>query len=602
MNINHSKSIEPVPVVLIVPLSANYAMPSLAVSILKTSLREKGIMSRVFYANMLFFELIGSTFAEKLFYGSINNLLFERLFAPYAYSGLTQDLDELNGDEIPAHLQNYYDRVGGVNKSISKEMFATAKAKCEIFLQKATEWIVNLNPQVIGISNPYQQTNVSVALARSVKQRLPHVLSTVGGNNCDGEMGEEIAASMDIFDYVFQGEADFVFAEFCFNYLERNILPKEKLIKCPAPTNLDALPLPDFNDFFEQSLIPREKLIIPFESSRGCWWGHKNQCRFCGNSALSIPYRIKTPERTIRELRILQDNYPGVHNYCATDLIFPASYFKNFLSELASIDFHGKITYELRADLPYVQQVKQLKKAGITRIFPGIESLSTRLLKKMHKGTNALTNILFLRRCRELGIVVAWNFLLGIPDDRASDYDEQARIIPYIQHLSPPELTPLSIRRFSPYFNDPESYDIINIEPLSSYRHAFPESINLSRLAYFFSACYPSESRQRPDILGHLLDLIKKWNARWLQDEFPTLSIMQGGRKQWIIKDSRDCAKVPDNTIGGKDYFVLCECRSGDLPENITYPERIDQLLDFGYLIEVDGKLLSVVCEIKNSE
>jgi len=281
--------------------------------------------------------------------------------------------------------------------------------------------------------------------------------------------------------------------------------------------------------------------------------------------------------------------------------MFPAAYFKDFLSLLASNGFRGEITYEIRADLTY-EQVMRLRKAGISRIFPGIESLSSRLLRMLNKGTQALDNIRLLRNCRELGIMVDWLFLLGIPGDLASDYDEQTRLVPYLQHLAPPRLSPLRIQRFSPYYNDPESYGIKDIKPLNAYRQAFPATVDVDRLAYFFTASYPSESRQRPEILSHLLDLLGEWNAKWVRNEIPDLSIMPEGENQWIVQDSRDCAKAPGCMVDDKDYSVLYECRQGSLTGNISCPERINRLLDFGYLIEADGKLISLVCERKNAE
>jgi len=219
-----------VPVVLVGPLSDNYGMPSLAVSLLKTSLKERGINSKVVYANMFFYEIVGMQLCEELFSGDINNLLYERLFAPLAYDEIEKtDMRGFNGDEISEHLREFYCVVGDVNKNVSQAKYSEMEARCELFLEKTVERIAPFRPRIIGFSNSYQQTNSSTALAKALKQALPNVLCVVGGNNCEGPMGEEIAASLGVFDYVFQGEADFAFADFCYDYLENNTLPKNKL-------------------------------------------------------------------------------------------------------------------------------------------------------------------------------------------------------------------------------------------------------------------------------------------------------------------------------------------------------------------------------------
>jgi len=589
-----------VSVVLVGSQNDHPGIPSLAVSILKTSLEERGISCKVLYANSLFYETMGFQLISELSQGIFHNLLFERLFAPFDYDGLEQlNLKGLSGDEIPEFLHKFYEVVGDVDKNISQAKFTEAQERCKIFLEKAVETVLNLQPKIVGFSNPSQQTNSSIAFARAIKKRLPGTICVIGGNNCEGEMGEELAASQGIFDYVFQGEADFAFADFCHNYLENYILPKEKLIRCSMPRDLDAVPIPDYNDFFEQCTLPLEAVTLPFESSRGCWWGIKNQCKFCGESKVATGYRFKSPERMSNELCQLQEKYPGVNEFLAADSIFPNSYFKDFLPRLADSDFHKKIHYSTKTNFTY-EQIIQMKEAGIFRIFAGIESLSNRILTMLNKGTNAFINIRLLRDCRELDVMVSWNLLVGIPGDRASDYEEQLKLIPLIQHLTPPHLHPIRVQRSSPYFEDPETYGIDDIKPLEGYQYAFPDSVNVARLAYYFVAKYPSESRERPEILVPLKQQLDRWTERWMKTDVPKLLIRRMQGDQWMVEDSRDCAKSSRQVLNGDDYSLLEQCRVGISSKNIKSSGRVNRLLDLGYLIEVDGKLLSVVCKLLN--
>jgi radical SAM superfamily enzyme YgiQ (UPF0313 family) len=40
-----------------------------------------------------------------------------------------------------------------------------------------------------------------------------------------------------------------------------------------------------------------------FEASRGCWWGAKHHCTFCGLNGLSMTFRSKSADRAYSEIK-----------------------------------------------------------------------------------------------------------------------------------------------------------------------------------------------------------------------------------------------------------------------------------------------------------
>ena len=250
------------PVVLVGPIADNFLMPSLSISILKGSLARQRIHSKAIYTNLLFNRIIGLQLLMELSDAIFSNLLLERIFAPIAYDNFKQvNLKGLVGDEPPDYLHELCQGEGELKRNIPGTEYSKMESRCKVFLKQAAEMITNLQPRIIGFSNAFQPVNGLIALARMIKRELPDSIYVIGGANCDGVMGEEIAASMEIFDYVFQGEADFAFPEFCHNYLEDNTLPREKLIRCSPPHNLDEVSIPDYSDFFEQSDIPVKDVL-----------------------------------------------------------------------------------------------------------------------------------------------------------------------------------------------------------------------------------------------------------------------------------------------------------------------------------------------------
>ena len=93
-------------------------------------------------------------------------------------------------------------------------------------------------------------------------------------------------------------------------------------IACGSVRDLDRLPYPEFGDYFQRlGHSPLSNQIDPlllFESARGCWWGAKTQCTFCGLNGGSIGFRSKSALRVIDELRYLRRTH-GVRRACATD-------------------------------------------------------------------------------------------------------------------------------------------------------------------------------------------------------------------------------------------------------------------------------------------
>jgi len=46
-------------------------------------------------------------------------------------------------------------------------------------------------------------------------------------------------------------------------------------------------------------------LWLPYEGSRGCWWGEKHHCTFCGINGQGMEFRARSADRVIADLRTL---------------------------------------------------------------------------------------------------------------------------------------------------------------------------------------------------------------------------------------------------------------------------------------------------------
>src|SRR5258708_22444047 len=308
-----------------------------------------------------------------------------------------------------------------------------ARGEVDPFLEACLAEIVRERPPLVGFTSTFQQHLASLALARRIKQALPETVVVMGGANCEGVMGAEAVRQFPLLDAVVSGEGEHVVPE-----VVRRALASRSLSGLPgvrtregvdeefrshtfpnAPTipHLDDLPYPDFRDFFEQfgaSRYSREwEASLFFETSRGCWWGERSHCTFCGLNGSSMTYRSKSARRAVDELAQLAREHPGC-DIQVTDNILDMAYFKDFLPELAERRLGVDLFYETKSNLKK-EQIRLLRRAGVRRIQPGIESFSDSVLRLMRKGVTGLQNIQLLKWCKEVGVEPHWNFLWGFP-------------------------------------------------------------------------------------------------------------------------------------------------------------------------------------------
>jgi ribosomal peptide maturation radical SAM protein 1 len=148
---------------------------------------------------------------------------------------------------------------------------------------------------------------------------------------------------------------------------------------------------------------------------------------------------------------------------------------------------------------------------------PGIESLSTEVLKVMRKGVTAIQNIQLLKWGREQKIAVTWSILYGFPGEKREHYEATLRTIPFITHLQPPAAVPIIVlQRFSPYHFDADRLGIRNLKPASMYRNIYPESrVNLNDIAYFFDYTLDESAEDPREYIKPVRQAADKWKSAY---------------------------------------------------------------------------------------
>lgn len=518
--------------------------PSLALGQIKQQLAEAGMQASVH--NMMF------NLAERIGVGHYEIVarlrgddveLGEWLFSTAAW-----------GKQFGPTLEEFMERSGKEIQALDSLVADPAAWLTEVrnevipqFLDDMADALLESGElKVAGFSCLSFQTMASLALARKIKEKNPEIRTVFGGASFHRGMGEEFIQAVDWIDAVATGEADDEIVPL-FEALLQGPDPVDlpgihwragdMVLKGPdphmvMPESLEKMPAPNFDEYFEEcerlglmkDVSFRERIFIPYEASRGCWWGEIKHCTYCGLNAEGMNFRTKSADRTIETLKELTNRYP-TKRYIATDNIMPVEYYKTFLPRWAKEKPEGTtIFYEIRPHLTE-EQMKALAEAGVMYTVPGVESLSTHMLKLFRKATRAIQNVYFLKLARIYGMYPLWNLLIRIPGEKPEDYLGMADLIPKVEHYMPPFGGPrdVEVHRFSPYFNQWPEY-AEKVTPRSWYKDLYPEEkMDLDRVAYYFDVEWkdilPQEQREPA------IQATWAWIDAWRNtDDLPRLS------------------------------------------------------------------------------
>jgi ribosomal peptide maturation radical SAM protein 1 len=533
-------------VLLIVPPFGGIDRPALGPHILQAVAASSDFKVSVLYANLVLARELGIEEYENICYAPTSDLLGEACFSEAAF-----------GDNAPRGYEIHAKRTRRLRVIAGRD--EASPAAVEHVRTIASRWcdhiaaaVCRFGPRIVGCTTTFEQTCASLSLLNRIKKLDSSIITIIGGANCEGEMAHGIASIKSSIDHIFSGESEGSFAAFLKVMLSGQGRAATILHGDPN-FELDTIPTPEYTEYYSQvaALFPNnpqftsDSLWLPYESSRGCWWGQKHHCTFCGINGQGMAFRQKTPDRVIEELQHLTKKHPS-NKVVMVDNIMPHNYFSLLLPRMQKELPNLHLFYEQKANLS-PQKVDLLRKAGVAVIQPGIEALSTDLLKFMKKGVTASQNIALLRYAVAANMAVNWNMLFGFPGDRAKWYLDTQELISAISHLQPPNgLYRLSIDRFSPYFKNSKEFGIDEIVPMTAYTYVFPSHSDLSRIAYHFEATYQSESLARSDVIDDLARQVYEWRMMWDGDDVPKLTIARLSEEVFAKHDTRPSRFGPE--------------------------------------------------------
>ena len=486
----------------------------------------------------------------------------------------------------------------GVDPSLAIEMQRLAPA----FVERVAAEILELHPDVVGFTTTFMQNVPSLAVARRLKEVRPGLITVFGGGNCDGPMGVALHRNFPCADFVVRGEGEQTFVDLLDALQGRCDLggieglcwrsPAGPVANCDRahPYPIERVPQPDYDAYF--AAIDRSPLSgqferkIVLEAARGCWWGEKHHCTFCGLNGSLMKFRSKSPARVWQEMADTVRKYRSL-DIIMVDNILDLRYFKTLLPEIATSGWDLRLHYEVKSNLS-AEQVQTLKAAKIAHIQPGIESLSSRVLRIMRKGVTGAHNVQLLRDAEEHSLTVSWNYLYGFPGEREDDYSTIIEQVPALVHLQPPQgVSALALERFSPYFDDPTlGFDAR--APADFYRFIYdlPEA-ELMDLIYLFEA-------GGQGISGEIESLLQRAIREWRRLYLASSLTYRCDDRRLVIRDAR--ANRPPAEYVFEDEVQAASYRA--LTRNHSLPGLKRALAETGFDVPLD-RLERFVRELK---
>ena len=547
---------------------ASVRRPSLAFGILTSLCREAGVSSTVLYPNLDIAHRIGIELADHLARDRFSYGVSEHLFAADLFGR-----DAVNSD---AYLDSFEAIAGKENPTCPADAPGRLRwLRDEVipeFLDALTARIVNLAPEVVGLSATFNQVMSGVALAKRVKAALPGVRVIAGGACYDGSMGIEYHRAVpEVLDHVFVGEAEVAMREFLGRLRAGQAMAgipgvtwteggEVRLVPGHPLEDLNESPVPDYDDYFVELDragrlgMPVAIAPLPFESSRGCWWGQKSQCTFCGTNQDAISHRAKRTERAIADLVTLSARYRQTR-FAATDLVMPRG--ADLLEQLAELDLDLELFYEVRTQMSK-REMHLLSKARVKEVQAGIESFSTPALALMHKGSSALRNIQFLRWAQEAQVRVVYNVLDGFPGEEPKWYEDMADLVASIVHLEPPryDLVAVELHRFSPLL-DRRLRSAAPPLPRADYAFNFPRGkVDESQIAYFFEN---GPAAPDPPHRIRVAAAVKSWRETWMKPIRPSYRYAIGPGFLRIVDRRSQQERIFNAAELHHDIILLCD-------------------------------------------
>ena len=327
-------------------------------------------------------------------------------------------------------------------------------------VEQTQKEILGFEPDVVGMTATTAGIVAAGALAQSLKETRPGIITLIGGCHVTA-LPDETLRTYRGFDVAVMGEGEETLKDILGHMGKGPDAVQgiagtaqregEKIrVNHPRPLirNLDDLPHPAWSrlEGFPKKFRPSPSRIKRWPCAsivltRGC----PNQCTFCDRSVFGNQCRAYSPEYALELMRELRFEY-GVKEILIEDDTFIVS--SQRVQQLCDmiIAENLDITWSClgRADRVSPELLSLMKKAGCWHISYGIESGDPDILKGMRKNLNIAQIRKAVQWSKEAGVYTKGFFMVGFPRESEASLSATlslAKSLP-LDDISVMQLTP----------------------------------------------------------------------------------------------------------------------------------------------------------------
>ena len=491
----------------------------------------------------------------------------------------------------------YPERLESIKKLFIKEAKGKPSLRCVDFkdvtkrvAEVTDEFIDNENWSnfgLAGFSICLCQLTSTLYFIHRIKLKFPDLPIVVGGSMFTGGSAKNLLKVFPEIDFVVIGEGELPLSQLVRNlkgssktvdnpFIPGIVTAKEMNIKkwvgFSQVEDLEDIPVPDYDDYF--SLLKSFKSdktffpTLPAEISRGCWWkgasidGGKNSgCAFCNLNLQWKGYRSKNPDQVVAEIDYLTSKYRSL-SVAFMDNLVPVKTSSEIFNKLSKLEKDFHLFCEIRATTPR-NVLESMERGGVQEVQVGIEALSTRLLKKLNKGTTAIQNMEIMKNCEELGIVNTSNLILHFPSSDNEDVKETMQNLEFAMCFRPMRFVHFWLGLESPVWRNPKNFGIKAVFNHPNYATLFPQEIY--RQMVFMIQAYRGDLGYQRRLWQPVKEKIRKWKREYAEFHkgpvhSPILSY-RDGKDFMIIRQRRISADPLTHRLEGmsREIYLFCK-------------------------------------------